>query len=169
MDKLVAEVGGRPLASTGMKTFAEKHRLRVSRDDCGDEIIRGSRGHLYFADNDLCLMVTNGKPANRSKWAALGGKLWMGDISPDPKTGKNVQDVRVAGIPLQNARLAIQMVRARAKRVLSDAQKAALVKAQALSPLHAQRQLRAVESFGGRSDEVQGQSGCGARNDPPGL
>jgi len=26
-------------------------------------------------------MVLDGKPAIRSKWKALGGKLWMGDIS----------------------------------------------------------------------------------------
>ena len=33
---------------------------------------------------DLCLMVLDGQPAIRSKWAELGGKLWMGDISPHP-------------------------------------------------------------------------------------
>ena len=30
-----------------LQRFAEEHRLRVSRDECRDHIIRGKRGHLY--------------------------------------------------------------------------------------------------------------------------
>lgn len=57
--------------------FAEHFRLRIRRDECGDKIIPGRRGHLYFADSDgLCLMVTDGALANRKRWEALGGKLW---------------------------------------------------------------------------------------------
>jgi hypothetical protein len=72
----------------------------------------------------------------------LGGKLWMGDISD------GVQDVKIVGIPLKSARLAIRMVGCKPKRVMSEAQKAALAKAQKSSPLHAQMQRHAVESFG---------------------
>jgi hypothetical protein len=53
-------------------------------------------------------MVLDGKPAIRSKWKALGGKLWMGDISKNAE-GKRVQDVKITGIPLENARAAIRM------------------------------------------------------------
>lgn len=102
-----------------LQTFAQQHRLKISRDECNDEIIKGRRGHLYVDGAELCLMVTDGKPASRSSWTAIGGKLWLGDISPNAK-GQRVQDVRVTGIPLENAGAAIRMVRARPKRVLSS-------------------------------------------------
>lgn len=57
-------------------------------------------------------------PANRSRWEALGGRLWMGDISPNA-TGRRSQDVKMESIPIENARAAIKMIRARPKRVLS--------------------------------------------------
>jgi hypothetical protein len=98
--------------------------LSRSRDECNDEIINGRRGHLYFDGGALCLMVTDGKPASRSSWAAIGGKLWLGDISPNAK-GQRVQDVKVAGIPLENAKLAIRMAQIKPKRIMTDAQKAA--------------------------------------------
>ena len=100
-----------------IEKFAEHFRLRITNDECGDPIIRGKRGHLYIADG-LCLMVIDGAPANKSRWEALGGKLWLGETSPD-KTGRRVQDVWIKGIPLENAGLAIKMVGCRPKRVLS--------------------------------------------------
>ena len=55
-------------------------------------------------------MVLAGKPAIRSKWQALVGRLWMGDISKNTQGGR-AQDVKITGIPLENARLAIRMCR----------------------------------------------------------
>lgn len=102
-----------------IEDFATKYRVRMRRDECGDKIIPGKRGHLYFDDSDgLCLMVTDGKPAMQSRWAALGGRLWMGDISPNAE-GRRVQDVWIKGIPIENAAAAIKMARIRAKRTLS--------------------------------------------------
>jgi hypothetical protein len=46
--------------------------LHTRLDECGDKIIPGRRGHLYFDGGELCLMVCDGKPANRSRWEALG-------------------------------------------------------------------------------------------------
>jgi hypothetical protein len=43
-----------------------------------------------------------------------------------PKSGGDVQDVKITGIPLENARLAIRLVGARPRKILSEAQKAAL-------------------------------------------
>jgi hypothetical protein len=43
-----------------------------------------------------------------------------------PKPSGDVQDVKIAGIPLENARLAIRMVGARPRKILSEAQRAAL-------------------------------------------
>jgi len=125
---------------TKTETFAEQHRLKVTRDECNDQVIQGRRGHLYFDSAELCLMVLEGKPAIRSKWKALGGQLWMGD-----KT-EGVQDVKISVIPVENARAAIRMCRIKPKRIMSEAQKAALGKARGLSPLRGLMQFPGVES-----------------------
>jgi hypothetical protein len=109
-----------------IEKFAEHFRLRVARDECGDKIIRGKRGHLYFADGELCLMVIDGAPLHRNRWEPLGGKLWMGDISLDA-TGRSAQDVKIKGIPIGNAGAAIKLVRARQKRVLSAEERKVLL------------------------------------------
>ena len=36
-----------------IQPFDEKYRLRFSRDDCGDVIIRSKRGHLYVDDDSI--------------------------------------------------------------------------------------------------------------------
>jgi hypothetical protein len=132
---------------TRIERFAEQYRLKVTRDECNDQVIQGRRGQLYFDGEQLCLMVLDGAPAIRSKWAALGGKLWTGEISPNAK-GRRVQDVKITGIPLANARLAIRMARIKPKRVMSEAQKAVLDKARSLLPRPPQRPREPVESFG---------------------
>ena len=115
-----------------IEQFSEMFRLRVVLDECGDQIIQGKRGQLYVAGNQLCLMVINGAPVSRKRWTALGGRLRLGDISPNA-TGQRVQDVWIEGIPLENAGAAIKMVRARQKRVLSpdalDASRRRMLKA----------------------------------------
>jgi hypothetical protein len=60
--------------------FAEKHKLRVSRDECGDAIIRGKRGHLYDDNGTLCAMWTDAPPMKQSRLESLGGTFWQGDI-----------------------------------------------------------------------------------------
>jgi hypothetical protein len=102
---------GKPV--TKIEAFAEQHRLKVTRDECNDQIIPGRRGHLYFDGPELCLMVLYGKVSIPSKWKALGGTLWLGDKI------EGVQDVKITGIPLENARAAIKMCRIRQKRILS--------------------------------------------------
>jgi hypothetical protein len=184
-----------------LKHFARKHRLRVRLDECGDLIIPGRRGQsqLYFAGEELCLMVIDGPVVKPSRWESLGGKLWLGTVSSganrymrrfpeqaNPKTGKaleyeidkgmalylldgqdkpahlaassrdepcasytgqseiwqevvtegrkRLQDVKITGIPLENARLAIRFAKVRSIRVISDAQREALRKARELLP-----------------------------------
>ena len=56
------------------------------------------------------------------------------DISPD-RNGRRAQDIEVKGIRPEGYRLAIRLAGIKPKRVLSDAQRAALQKAQAASPL----------------------------------
>jgi hypothetical protein len=117
--------------------------LKVTRDECNDQVIQGRRGQVYFDDPDLCLMVLDGEPAIRSKWKELGGNLWMGDISKNAQ-GKRVQDVKITGIPPE--KLAIRMCRIKPKRIVSEAQKAVLDRARRLLPNPAQRQRQSVES-----------------------
>ena len=104
---------------TKIEMFAEQYRLKVTRDECNDQVIQGRRGHLYFDGAELCLMVLEGKPAIRSKWKALGSKLWLGDKA------EGVQNVKITGIPIENAKAAIRMCRIKPKRIMSEAQKAA--------------------------------------------
>ena len=131
---------------TRIETFAEQHRLRVTRDECNDQVIHGRRGQVYFDGPELCLMVLDGKPALPSRWRALGGKLWMGDISKYAQ-GRRVQDVKIAGIPLENARLAIRMCRIKPTRIMTEAQTAVLTRALSLSPLCGQTQRHGAESL----------------------
>jgi hypothetical protein len=107
-----------------IEQFAEKHRLRVTRDDCNDQVILGSRGHLYFDGEDLCLMALDTRLRVRSKWEACGGKLWLGAISRDERN-RGAQDVKIFGVT--NARAATAMVRCRVKRILSEEEKAKLI------------------------------------------
>ena len=71
----------------------------------------------------------------------------MGDISKNAQ-GVRVQDVKITGIPLENARLAIQMCRIKPRRIMTDAQKAVLDKARSFQPPPAQKQSPGVESLG---------------------
>ena len=63
-------------------------------------------------------MVLDREPAIRSKWKVLGDSLWLGEINKNAR-GVRVQDVKITGIPLENAQLAIRMCRIREKRILN--------------------------------------------------
>ncbi len=111
---------------TKIEKFAEAHRVKIRRDECNDQVIEGRRGQMYFDGNDLCLMAIDRKPAQRSSWEALGGNMWLGDISPNAK-GQRVQDVKITGIT--NAKAAFRMAGIFAKRVLSPERLASLEQA----------------------------------------
>jgi hypothetical protein len=117
-----------------IQRFAEEHRLKVSQDECGDAIVRGRKGHLYVDNGLVCAMWTSAPVMMRSRLAKLGGRLWQGDISSDAR-GKGVQDASVRGIRPEAYKLAIQLVGAKPRRVMSPAQRAALEKARLASPL----------------------------------
>ena len=114
--------------STHIEQFAAAYRLKVSRDECGDPIIQGKRGHLYFDGDKLCAMFLDARPMSKKKLAELGGKLWMGDKSRDQQ-GTRRQDVEITGIPPEKHPQAIRIVGAKARRILSEAQRLAASKA----------------------------------------
>lgn len=121
-----------------IQEFAEKYRLKICRDSCGDPIIAGKKlasdmperpeyhSHVYegFADGrlGLCLMYPHVKRWNATQRRMLvaefirkqGGET-EGCYSFDPEA------------PAQ-ARLALSLAGIRAKRINSSAQLAALAK-----------------------------------------
>jgi hypothetical protein len=52
-----------------IESCARERRLRIRLDECGDRIIPGKRGHLYFDGGVLCLMVTE-----RAQSGGAGGR-----------------------------------------------------------------------------------------------
>jgi hypothetical protein len=108
--------------------IAEEHRVSVRRDECGDQIIPGKRGHLYVDGAELCAMWRDARPMNRSRLVELGGKLRMGDISVN-QNGRRVQDAWVKGISPDQVQLALPLVGAKRRRILSATHREALVAA----------------------------------------
>lgn len=109
-----------------IQQFAEEYRLRVRRDECGDPIIPGRRGQLYFVDGQLCLMALDRTISARRTWAGLGGTLWLGSRSPNAK-GRIVQDVEVLGIPIENAKAAMHVAGIFPIKRISETRRALLV------------------------------------------
>lgn len=79
-------------------------------------------------------MWIESRPINRSTLAGLGGKTWRGGITENER-GRRVQDAWVQGIRPESYHLAIRLVGAKRRRVMSPAQRAALEKARQANPL----------------------------------
>src|SRR5580704_16934505 len=101
-----------------IEIIAEQFRLKTRLDECGDKIIPGKRGHLYLDNGALCLMVIDGSIVISSRWKALGGKLWLGDIGKN-NAGRRVQDVKVTGIPEASYPAAAKLARCIVQRRLN--------------------------------------------------
>jgi len=99
-----------------------------------DHIIRGKRGHLYVDGGGVCAMWVDARPMMSSRLAKLGGTFWQGDISHGAK-GRRVQDAWVRAIRPEGYKLAIRLVGAKQRRVMSSRQRAVLEKARRANPL----------------------------------
>ncbi len=109
-----------------IQTFANRHRLRVKRHEDGELIITGKLGHIYEHDEStLCLMFLPDRPR---LWANARRKLERADfvIWQD---GDDEGSALFDPANRTQVRLALKVVRARARRRLSPAQVAALEKA----------------------------------------
>jgi hypothetical protein len=121
-----------------LETIAEQYRAKIKTDECGDKIIAGKRGQVYVDDDNVCLMRLDVPVIKRGRFAALGGKVWTGDISLDAH-GKRVQDVRVQGIDETRIGDALRLAGVPVRRRLSPAHRAALLaggQASRFSPRH---------------------------------
>ena len=81
-------------AESALERFAEKYRLKIRRDQAGDPIIPGRRGHLWWDAEGLCLMILDGRPILPRRLKDLvgdTGKVWLGTITLDDH-GRRVQD-----------------------------------------------------------------------------
>lgn len=106
---------------TQIEKYAQTYRLRVKLDECGDQIIEGRRGHLYFDGSQLCLMALDALVSGLPDTAlqALGGKLWIGSRWLDEKH-RNHRDVKIQGIPEANWKRAYKLMRCMPGRVLTE-------------------------------------------------
>jgi hypothetical protein len=130
----IQEAESSKVADMTTEELAAKHRLTTTTDECGDSIIPGKRGHLYCDNEKVCAMWVDRKPILKTRLVELGGSFWQGAISLEGR-GHRVQDACVKGISLDRIPLALRLLGAKRRRTLSEAQRSALAKARAASPL----------------------------------
>lgn len=112
-----------------IETFAEQFRLKITRDECNDKIIRGRRGHLYADAGRICAMWIDAPPMNKSTIASLKAKSsWQGDVSANDQ-GSRAQDAWAKDIPPETWPLAIRLAGIKRRRIMSPAQQEVLKRA----------------------------------------
>lgn len=55
--------------------FAEEHKLRLRRDECGDGVIMGRNGHVYLYDHNRLGVMFMPDPPRPHLWAHARHKL----------------------------------------------------------------------------------------------
>jgi hypothetical protein len=130
--------------SVVFKEFAEKYRVRTRRDNCGEEIITGSRipkdmpkrveyaCHVYdHGDGQwfglLLLLKTKQQWTHAKKQLVAAGFTIKQNAETEGTALFNPEDPAQVG-------LAFKLARIRAKRVMSEGQRLALAKARARLP-----------------------------------
>jgi hypothetical protein len=104
-------------AESALERFAQRYRLKIRRDEAGEPIIPGRRGHLWWDAEGLCLMIVDGRPVSTRRLKDLvgdTGKVWLGTITLDDH-GRRVQDVEVRGIRPERYRAAIKIAGCRTR------------------------------------------------------
>jgi len=111
-----------------IEALAEKHHLKVTRDECNDKVIQGSRGQLYVDGGKLCALWLEAH-VNALKLAPLGGRQWVGDyeLVPHGKANRRLRDAKVVGILPDQVTRAIRLTGCRVKRQVSEEERARLV------------------------------------------
>jgi hypothetical protein len=120
-----------------LMVFARNFRLKIRRDECGDPVIPGRRGHLYFDAGRLCLMMIDAPPVQKNRLQALvgpDGSVWRGDVSLN-RDRHRVQDVEVKGIRPSRYREAIRIAGVKRKKNSPGGSPESLAKATAAATL----------------------------------
>ena len=106
-----------------IEKFAESHRLRVSKDECGDPVISGRKRHQIFDNGDgrLGVLLVFSSP---KKWNKRRKLMTAAGFEPR-------QDARTEGTALFNpgdqaqSKLAMKLAGARPKLALTPEEKRA--------------------------------------------
>ncbi len=101
-----------------LKQFAERYRLKLRRDECGDYFVGGRCGQVYeYAPGRLAILFLGDTKrqwhAAKKKLAAAGLGL-MQDADTEGTASFDPADV-------EQCRVAIQVIRAKRRRVMSPA------------------------------------------------
>lgn len=120
--------------------FAEKYRLRSRHDECGDLTIPGKHGHLYAADGNrfgICLLDNpSGQPSKGKVLLSRRRKALAAGFVPH-QIAEYESIFLFDPANAQQASLAIQLVGAKQRRVLSPETRAVL--AARMKKIHAER------------------------------
>ncbi len=103
-----------------IEKLATEYRLKITRDECNDQIIQGRRGSMYVDGGKLCAIWIDSRPMKRVNLEQLGGSLWMGDISE--LNGRRSQDVKIRDISSDKIKLAIRLTGCHVRRILTQEQ-----------------------------------------------
>jgi len=108
-----------------LRTFATRNHLRTNRDLDGTDIVLGKLGHIYeHSDTQLGLLFL--PSASRARlWSLTKTKGLASGMTLRQNANSEGTLLFEADDPAQ-ARLAISLVRARPKRILTDEQRSAL-------------------------------------------
>ena len=112
-----------PKVNNILKQFSKRHRLKLRRDECGDYFIGGKWGQVYEYDPERLAVLFLGD--TKRLWHAAKKKLTAARF-------RLMQDCDTEGTATfdpadtEQCRLAIQVIRAKPRRVLTPAQRAQL-------------------------------------------
>ena len=122
----------------GLQSYTQKYHLHIKRDVDGTDIVAGKLGHIYeHSDSQLGLLFM--PPAPRARlWSKVKTKGIAAGMTVRQNGDSEGTLLFDAADPAQ-ARLAIGLVRARPKRILTDEQRSALSARLAVARLSAQK------------------------------
>ena len=110
----------------GLRTFAEKYRLYTKLDTDGTTVIAGKLGHLYeHSDTQLGLLFMPTVPRARL-WSVTKAKGTAARVLVVRQNADSEGTLLFDANSAEQARLAVSLVRARPKRVLTEEQRSAL-------------------------------------------
>ena len=140
----------RSVADQTLREFAERYRLKLRRDECGGLFVSGKRGQVYeYGPGQLAAMFLSD---SRRQWSAARKKLAESGF-------RIMQDAATEGSALfdpdntDQCRMAIRVIRAKPRRILSAAQQEHLQAAREKAAVSRNRQK--VYARGGFSENFE--------------
>ena len=146
-----------------IREFAEHQHLKLRQDECGDLFIPGKFGQVFQYDSDRLAVMFLG--STKRKWNAFRRKL-------EAAAFEVMQDVGTEGSALfdpsnpKQCRIAIRIIRAKPRRILSAAQREQLRAARKKAAVSRNRE--SVWARGGFSENFESPAtGTAPGSSPP--